>query len=144
MCFSFILIAASSWGLVQFYEAHWPLVGFRTNMILGHGANTMTLEEARLKLCAQAKYVNSSIRKRSFSRMLHLSYCLWLFCFELRNFRSFPIIQVCTFQVPFLSSQVKRELSQISGNLLTSSVLKRKRTFFLLEGEHSKIKLSTE
>ncbi|TRY70350.1 hypothetical protein TCAL_09418 [Tigriopus californicus] len=24
-------------------------------MILGHGANTMTLEEARLKLCAQAK-----------------------------------------------------------------------------------------
>ena len=24
-------------------------------MILGHGANTMTLEEARMKLCAQAK-----------------------------------------------------------------------------------------
>jgi hypothetical protein len=24
-------------------------------MILGHGANTMTLDEARIKLCAQAK-----------------------------------------------------------------------------------------
>jgi len=28
---------------------------FSEIMILGHGANTMTLEEARLKLCAQAK-----------------------------------------------------------------------------------------
>ena len=26
-------------------------------MILGHGANTMTMEEAKAKLCAQAKYV---------------------------------------------------------------------------------------
>ena len=26
-------------------------------MILGHGANTMTMDEARAKLCAQAKYV---------------------------------------------------------------------------------------
>ena len=30
---------------------------FRNIMILGHGANTMTMEEAKAKLCAQAKYV---------------------------------------------------------------------------------------
>ena len=26
-------------------------------MIVGHGANSMTMEEARAKLCAEAKYV---------------------------------------------------------------------------------------
>ena len=40
-------------------EVH-PLIFFfffRNIMILGHGANTMTMEEAKAKLCAQAKYV---------------------------------------------------------------------------------------
>ena len=30
-------------------------------MILGHGANTMTMDEARAKLCAEAKYVYTLI-----------------------------------------------------------------------------------
>ena len=29
-------------------------------MIVGHGANSMTMEEARAKLCAEAKYVFSA------------------------------------------------------------------------------------
>ena len=30
-------------------------------MIVGHGANSMTMEEARAKLCAEAKYVSCLI-----------------------------------------------------------------------------------
>ena len=33
-------------------------------MILGHGANTMTMEEAKAKLCAQAKYVINWLKLR--------------------------------------------------------------------------------
>jgi len=43
-------------------------------MILGHGANTMTLEEARMKLCAQAKILghecNPTIMAGSFRHHL--------------------------------------------------------------------------
>ena len=34
-------------------------------MILGHGANTMTMEEAKAKLCAQAKYVINWLKLRT-------------------------------------------------------------------------------
>ena len=39
-------------------------LSFSTNMILGHGANTMTMEEAKAKLCAQAKYVINWLKLR--------------------------------------------------------------------------------
>ena len=39
-------------------------------MILGHGANTMTMEEAKAKLCAQAKYVINWLKLRTQSAML--------------------------------------------------------------------------
>ena len=45
-------------------------LSFSTNMILGHGANTMTMEEAKAKLCAQAKYVINWLKLRTQSAML--------------------------------------------------------------------------
>jgi len=40
-------------------------------MIIGHGANTMTLEEARLKLCAQAKILGHDCSPSMIANTMH-------------------------------------------------------------------------